>query len=166
MAEERMNREPIVAVENLTAIYGDTPILENVSFRVYREEMFIILGRSGCGKSTLLKHLIGLSEPWAGRIIIDGTDITVADEDALRQVQKHIGVRFQADALFGSMTLLENIALPLYEYTDLPPNTIEQIVKMKLALVNLAGYENHMPSELSGGMRQRAGIARGLGMDP
>lgn len=166
MAEERKNREPLVAVENLTAAYGDTAILENVSFQVYREEMFIILGGSGCGKSTLLKHLIGLSKPYGGRIVINGTDITAADEDALRHVQKKIGVLFQADAIFGSMTLFENIALPLYEYTDLPPGAIDRIVKMKLALVNLAGYENHMPSELSGGMRKRAGIARAMALDP
>ena len=161
-----MNKDPIIEVENLTTRYGDTTILEKVSFQVHRGEMFMILGGSGCGKSTLLKHIIGLLNPYSGRIIVNGTDITAAGEDELRQVQKAIGVLFQADALFGSMTLFENIALPLSEYTDLSLEMIDRIVKMKLALVNLAGYENHMPAELSGGMRKRAGLARAMALDP
>lgn len=161
-----MNKEPIIEVENLTTRYGDTTILENVSFQVHRGEMFMILGGSGCGKSTLLKHIIGLLNPYSGRIVVNGTDITIAGEEDLRQVQKAIGVLFQADALFGSMTLFENIALPLSEYTDMSPEMIDRIVKMKLALVNLAGYENHMPAELSGGMRKRAGLARAMALDP
>jgi len=161
-----MNKDPIIEVENLTTRYGDTTILEKVSFQVHRGEMFMILGGSGCGKSTLLKHIIGLLNPYSGRIIVNGTDITAAGEDELRQLQKAIGVLFQADALFGSMTLFENIALPLSEYTDLSPEMIDRIVKMKLALVNLAGYENHMPAELSGGMRKRAGLARAMALDP
>jgi phospholipid/cholesterol/gamma-HCH transport system ATP-binding protein len=161
-----MNKEPIIEVENLTTRYGDTTILEDVSFQVRRGEMFMILGGSGCGKSTLLKHIIGLLNPYSGRIVVNGTDITAADEEDLRQVQKTIGVLFQADALFGSMTLFENIALPLNEYTDLSTEMIDRIVKMKLALVNLAGYENHMPAELSGGMRKRAGLARAMALDP
>ena len=161
-----MDSEPIIEVENLRAVYGDTSILENVSFQVDKGEIFVILGGSGCGKSTLLKHMIGLLQPPAGRIILNGTEITAADEQARRQVQQQIGVLFQADALFGSMSLFENIALPLYEYTNLAPGIIYRIVKMKLALVNLAGYENHMPSELSGGMRKRAGIARAMALDP
>ncbi len=161
-----MNKEPIIEVENLTARYGDTTILENVSFRVCRGEIFMLLGASGCGKSTLLKHLNGLLKPYSGRIIINGTDIAAADEETMRQVQKTIGVLFQADALFGSMTIFENIALPLYEYTDLAPGMIDRIVKMKLALVNLPGHENHMPSELSGGMRKRAALARAMALDP
>ena len=161
-----MDREPIIEVENLRAVYGDTAILEKVSFKVYKGDIFVILGGSGCGKSTLLKHMIGLSQPPAGRIILNGTEITAADEQARRLIQQQIGVLFQADALFGSMSLFENIALPLYEYTSLAPDIIYRIVKMKLALVNLAGYENHMPSELSGGMRKRAGIARAMALDP
>ncbi len=161
-----MDKDPIIEVENLTTRYGDTTILENVSFKVQRGEMFMMLGGSGCGKSTLLKHIIGLLNPYSGRIIVNGTDITAAGEEELRQVQKSIGVLFQADALFGSMTLFENIALPLSEYTDLSLEMIDKIVKMKLALVNLAGYENHMPAELSGGMRKRAGLARAMALDP
>jgi len=161
-----MDREPIIVVENLRAAYGDATILEKVSFQVYGGEIFVILGGSGCGKSTLLKHVIGLLQPPAGRIVIHGIDITADNEDARRQVQQKIGVLFQADALFGSMSLFENIALPLIEYTDLSRDVIYRLVRMKLALVNLAGYENHMPSELSGGMRKRAGIARAMALDP
>jgi phospholipid/cholesterol/gamma-HCH transport system ATP-binding protein len=161
-----MNKELIIEVENLTARYGDTTILENVSFEVSRGEIFMLLGGSGCGKSTLLKHLNGLLQPYSGRIIINGTDITAADEETMRHVRKTIGVLFQADALFGSMTLFENIALPLYEYTDLSPGMIDRIVKMKLAMVNLPGHENYMPSELSGGMRKRAALARAMALDP
>jgi len=157
---------PVIVVEELTARYGEETILENVSFEVRRGERFMILGGSGCGKSTLLKHMIGLLKPASGRIVVDGIDIARADEDRLREVRSRIGVLFQADALFGSMTLAQNVTLPLAEYTDLPPERIRQIIRMKLGLVHLAGYENHMPSELSGGMRKRAGLARAMALDP
>ena len=157
---------PIIVVKGLTVRYDDNAVLENVSLQVFQGERFIILGGSGCGKSTLLKHLIGLYKPHSGSICIGGVDITTADEDTLRKIRMGIGVLFQNDALFGSMTLFENIALPLTEYTDLTDESIEAIVKMKLGLVNLAGYENHLPSELSGGMRKRAGIARAMALDP
>ncbi len=158
--------EFLIEVEDLTTGYGEAAILKDVSFQVRQGEIFMILGGSGCGKSTLLKHLIGLFKPQAGRIVVNGTEITTATADALRRVQKRIGVLFQADALFGSMTIFENIALPLGEHTDLSPEMIRRIVKMKLALVNLAGYEDHMPEELSGGMRKRAAIARAMALDP
>jgi len=161
-----MHKEPIIKVQNLTARYGEDTILEDVTFHIDRGEIFMILGSSGCGKSTLLKHISGLLKPYSGRIIVNGTDITTADDDAMRDVRKTMGMLFQADALFGSMTIFENIALPLYEYTDLSGDMIDRIVKMKLALVNLPGYENHMPSELSGGMRKRAGLARAMALDP
>ena len=157
---------PVIVVENLTARYGEETILENVSFEVRRGERFMILGGSGCGKSTLLKHMIGLLKPASGRIVLNGIDIARADEDTLREVRSQIGVLFQADALFGSMTLAQNVSLPLSEYTGLPPERIRQIVRMKLGFVSLAGYENHMPSELSGGMRKRAGLARAMALDP
>jgi phospholipid/cholesterol/gamma-HCH transport system ATP-binding protein len=159
-------REPVIIVENLTARYGDVTILENVSFEVYRGERFMILGGSGCGKSTLLKHMIGLLKPSSGRVLINGIDITQADERWLQQVRRQIGVLFQADALFGSMSLAQNVALPLTEYTDLSPELVREIVKMKLGLVDLSGYDNHMPAELSGGMRKRAGLARAMALDP
>jgi len=158
--------EPVIVVENLTARYGDVTILQDVSFEVRRGERFMILGGSGCGKSTLLKHMIGLLKPSAGRVIINGIDIARADEDTLHRVRSEIGVLFQADALFGSMSLAQNVALPLAEYTDLPPELIRDIVRMKLGLVHLVGYDNHMPAELSGGMRKRAGLARAMALDP
>lgn len=160
------NTDPVINVEGLNARYGDVTILEDVSFEVRRGERFMILGGSGCGKSTLLKHMIGLLQPHAGRVLINGIDITRAGEETLHQVRSRIGVLFQADALFGSMSLAENVALPLAEYTDLPPELIREIVRMKLGLVGLAGYDNHMPAELSGGMRKRAGLARAMALDP
>ncbi len=158
--------DPVIIVEGLTARYGDVTILEDVSFEVCRGERFMILGGSGCGKSTLLKHMIGLLQPAAGRVVINGIDITRADEETLHRVRSQIGVLFQADALFGSMSIAENVALPLAEYTDLTPELIGEIVRMKLGLVGLAGYDNHMPSELSGGMRKRAALARAMALDP
>ncbi len=160
------NTEPVIIVENLTARYGDVTILQDVSFEVRRGERFMILGGSGCGKSTLLKHMIGLIKPSAGRVIINGIDIARADEEALHRVRSEIGVLFQADALFGSMSLAQNVALPLAEYTNLSPELIREIVRMKLGLVHLVGYDNHMPAELSGGMRKRAGLARAMALDP
>jgi phospholipid/cholesterol/gamma-HCH transport system ATP-binding protein len=159
-------KEPIIVVENLTARFGDNTILQNVSFEVTKGEIFVILGGSGCGKSTLLKHLIGLYEASSGKIVINGVDITTADERQMNKVRMQFGVSFQSSALLGSMTLAENVALPLEEYTDLSPEEINLIVKMKLGLVNLAGYENHFPSELSGGMMKRAGLARAMALDP
>jgi phospholipid/cholesterol/gamma-HCH transport system ATP-binding protein len=160
------DNEPVITVEGLTVRYGDNTILDNVSLEVLRGEILVIAGGSGCGKSTLLKHVIGLAKPCAGRITINGVDITTADYDMLRKIRKDIGMLFQSSALFGSMTLSENVALPLETFTDLPTNKIELIMKMKLGMVGLAGYENHFPAELSGGMQKRAGIARALAMDP
>lgn len=160
------NGEPIIIVEGLTARYGDDTILEDVSFRVYRGEVFVVVGGSGCGKSTLLKHIIGLHRPASGRVVIKGVEITSEDQKAIAEIRKGIGVLFQSSALFGSMSLAENVALPLREYTDLPSSIIELIVRMKLGMVNLAGYENHLPSEISGGMKKRAGLARAMALDP
>jgi phospholipid/cholesterol/gamma-HCH transport system ATP-binding protein len=157
---------PVIKVEGLTARFGDDVILENVSFQVHRGEILIILGGSGCGKSTLLKHMIGLYSPYAGRVLINGVDVNSEDEAELRRLRMDIGVLFQSGALFGSMTLAENVALPIQEYTRLTPATIELIVRMKLGLVQLAGYENHLPSEISGGMRKRAALARAMALDP
>lgn len=158
--------EPVIIVEGLTARYGDDTILEDVSFQVYGGEVLVVAGGSGCGKSTLLRHMIGLDMPDAGKVHINDVDITTAEDEELRNLRKGIGMLFQSSALFGSMTLSENIALPLLEFTKIPPSTIDLIVKMKLGMVGLAGYENHFPSELSGGMKKRAGIARAMAMDP
>ncbi len=155
-----------IEVDNLTAGYGDRIILENVSFQVYQGEILVILGGSGCGKSTLLKNMIGLIKPLAGRVLINGVDVNTGDAQELRRLRMDVGVTFQSGALFGSMTVAENIALALTEYTDLPPGAIDLIVRMKLGLVNLAGYENFLPEELSGGMQKRVGLARALALDP
>lgn len=159
-------REVLITVENLTVRFGDKTVLKNVSLNVYKGEIFVILGASGCGKSTLLKHMIGLYEPYDGRILIKGVDILKADEKRMRELRKDIGMVFQSSALFGSMTIYENIALPLKEYTGLTDYAINQLVRMKLSMVGLVGYENYLPSELSGGMRKRAGIARAMALDP
>jgi phospholipid/cholesterol/gamma-HCH transport system ATP-binding protein len=157
---------PVIQVEHLVARYGDRTILNDISCEVRRGEVFVIVGGSGCGKTTLLRHMIGLLRPAAGRVVIDGEDITHADEEHLRRIQQRIGVSFQAGALFGSLTLAQNVALPLEEYTALPPETIALLVRMKLAMVRLDGQEQLMPSELSGGMRKRAALARSLALDP
>jgi len=159
-------KEPIIVVEDLTARFGENTILQGVSFKVFPGEVLVILGVSGCGKSTLLKHMIGLYEPSSGKVVIHGVDITQADAGQLRRVRMQFGVSFQSNALFGSMTLAENVSLPLQEYTDLSPEEVHLIVKMKLGMVNLAGYENLLPSELSGGMKKRAGLARAMALDP
>jgi phospholipid/cholesterol/gamma-HCH transport system ATP-binding protein len=159
-------KAPIIQVENLTARFGDRTIFQHVNFTVLRGEILVVLGGSGCGKSTLLKHMIGLYQPYTGRVLIDGIDVNTDDERQLNQLRRKIGVSFQSGALFGSMTVGENIALLLQEYTDLPQDAIDYIVKMKLAMVNLAGFENHLPSELSGGMQKRAGVARAMALDP
>jgi phospholipid/cholesterol/gamma-HCH transport system ATP-binding protein len=161
-----MAQTPIIEVDHLTARFGDDTIFENVSFQVFRGEILVVLGGSGCGKSTLLKHMIGLYQPYAGSIRINGVDVNAGHEAELRRLRMDFGVLFQAGALFGSMTLAENVALPLQEYTRLRPATIDLIVKMKLSLVDLAGYENHLPEEISGGMKKRAGLARAMALDP
>jgi phospholipid/cholesterol/gamma-HCH transport system ATP-binding protein len=157
---------PIIQVKNLTARFGPRTIFQNVNFTVRPGEILVVLGGSGCGKSTLLKHLVGLYHPYKGKVLINGIDVNSNDDRQLHRVRRQIGVSFQSGALFGSMTVGENIALPLREYTDLSPAAIENIVRMKLAMVNLAGFENHLPSELSGGMQKRAGVARAMALDP
>jgi phospholipid/cholesterol/gamma-HCH transport system ATP-binding protein len=158
--------EPIVRVEGLVAGYDGNVLLQNVSFTVNRGEVFVILGGSGCGKSTLLKHMIGLYEPMAGHVFIDGKDIVTADGDARRAILTKIGVMYQSGALFGSMTLLENVRLPLEEYTALDQAAMNLVARTKLKLVGLDAFCGHMPSELSGGMQKRAAIARAMALDP
>jgi len=163
---EPAEKTPILSVKNLTQRFGDNIVFENVSFDVCRGEVLVIVGSSGCGKSTLLKIMIGLQKPYAGQVLYQGTDIIRASDEALNDYRKNIGVLFQSGALFSSMSIKENIALPLQEYTDLDAETIDLVIRMKLGMVNLAGYENHNPSELSGGMKKRAGIARAMALDP
>jgi phospholipid/cholesterol/gamma-HCH transport system ATP-binding protein len=158
--------EPIVAVQDLAAGYGDTTILKKVSFEVYMGEIFAILGGSGSGKTTLFKCMIGLQKPSRGAVLIDGTDIVTAEGEERLRVLKKIGVAFQSGALFGSMTVRTNVALVLEEFTDLPPDAVERIAQMKLKAVGLQDAAYQMPAELSGGMYKRAAIARALALDP
>ncbi len=157
---------PIVRVEGLTAGYGSNLILREVSFAVNRGEVFMILGGSGSGKSTLLKVMIGLNEPRSGHVFIDGDDIVGAWGEARAAILKKFGVMYQSGALFGSMTLLENVRLPLEEYTALPLPAMDLIARMKLELVGLETLCGHMPSEISGGQQKRAAIARAMALDP
>jgi phospholipid/cholesterol/gamma-HCH transport system ATP-binding protein len=155
-----------IRVDNLTAAYGEDVILKDVTFQVKRGEVVVIAGGSGCGKSTLLKHIVGLHSLAGGRVEINGVDIAVAGDRQLSLVRQGFGVLFQSGALFGSFSLLENVTLPLLDFTGLSRKAAEMVGRAKLAMVNLAGYENHLPSELSGGMQKRAGLARAMALDP
>lgn len=172
--------EPAIKVEHLRAEYGGTVILEDVSFGVAQGEVFVILGGSGCGKSTLLKHLIGLYRPARGRVSILGQSLVSVSMGhdrpaqrknnprgaARREILRSFGVTYQGGALFGSMSLLENVRLPLEEFTELSTEAIDLVALNKLRLVGLDRYANHYPSEISGGMQKRASIARALSLDP
>src|SRR6516162_1264617 len=161
-----MPDDPIIRVENLTAGYDGNALMQDVNFTVARGEVFVILGGSGSGKSTLLKHMIGLYQPMSGHVFIDGDDIVTAEGDARNAILRKIGVMYQSGALFGSMTLLENVRLPLEEYTDLTTDEIDLIGRMKLELVGLDAFTGHLPAEISGGMQKRAAIARAMALDP
>lgn len=158
--------KPLIKVENFTAAFGNNVVIDDISFEIYEGEIFIILGGSGCGKSTLLKHMIGLYKPRNGSIYIDGDEITKAQGDEKKSIIKRFGVSYQNGALFGSMTVLENMSLPLEEFTDLNKDMISLLCSMKLKSVGLSGSENKLPSELSGGMVKRAAIARAMSLDP
>jgi phospholipid/cholesterol/gamma-HCH transport system ATP-binding protein len=151
----------MIEVRNLTIGFGGEPLLEALQFEVDAREIFAILGPSGCGKSTLMRHMIGLDVPMSGEVRIEGRALPLPPDEP-----PTFGVTFQSAALFGSMTLLDNVALPLRSWTDLPDEAVETVALGKLRLVGLGGFENHMPSELSGGMRKRAGIARALALEP
>jgi phospholipid/cholesterol/gamma-HCH transport system ATP-binding protein len=158
--------EPIITVENLTMAYGDFVIQRDLNFTINRGDIFIIMGGSGCGKSTLLMHLIGLQEPARGEVYYGSRNFWQTDPQERQKLMRRIGVLFQSGALLSSMTLAENIALPVAEFTDLTPTQITKIVSYKLALVGLAGFEDYYPSEISGGMQKRAGLARAMALDP
>ena len=161
-----MGAKTVISVDNLTAGYGNTPIMENVTFRVTQGEIFVIIGGSGCGKSTLLKHLIGLMEPISGDIFILGENLSTITPDQKTRLLQKIGVAFQSGALFGSMSILENVKLPLKEFTDLPESVIEAVARTKLDLVNLGHAWSFKPDALSGGMKKRAALARAMALDP
>lgn len=158
--------EKAIEITGLVTHYGEIEILKNISFSISRGMTTVILGGSGCGKSTLLKHLIGLLKPTEGSIIINGQDITAMKEGELDKVRKRMGVLFQGSALLNSMTLADNVALPMREHTKLEESTMQIMVRMKLELVGLSGFEDYYPSQLSGGMKKRAGIARAMALDP
>ena len=158
--------EPIIRVDQLTIGYDERVVLSDLNFQVHRGEVFVILGGSGSGKSTLLKHMIGLYPPMRGRIWLDGIDIVTAQGETRLSALQRIGVTYQSGALFGSMTLAENVRLPLEEYTDLPDDALDLIARMKLDLVGLQEFADSLPSEVSGGMQKRAGIARAMALDP
>ena len=158
--------EPVISVEHLIAGYDDAGVLDDISFSVQREEVFVVLGGSGCGKSTLLRHLLGLYKPLAGRVKLFGHDIASVSADELRTIRRQIGMVFQGAALFNSMTLEENVALPLEEYTEYSDRVIADIVDCKLHIVDLQHAKNMLPAQLSGGMKKRAAIARAMALDP
>ena len=161
-----MDEGAIIEVRGLTAAYGDEVILRDISFTVKRGEVFVILGGSGSGKSTLLKHLIGLYRLAAGEVLIDGGDLARADGAERQRILRRFCVAYQSGALFGSMTLSENVSLPIEEFTRLPFTAREVISWMKLKLVGLEGFGDHLPAEVSGGMKKRAAIARAMALDP
>lgn len=156
----------VIEVRNLVTHYGETKVLDDVSFTVREGEIFVIIGGSGCGKSTLLKHMCGLLKPTAGEIIYQGKNLAELDEDGLSKVQQTIGIAFQSSGLFNSMTVGDNVAMPIREYGNVPPELVGPLVRMKLGFVGLSSAEDLMPSELSGGMRKRAGLARAIALDP
>jgi phospholipid/cholesterol/gamma-HCH transport system ATP-binding protein len=158
--------KPIIQVKNLDGGYGETVILKDINFDVYEGEVFIILGGSGCGKSTMLKYMIGLNKPFCGEVFVDGIEIVNATEDEYERALRSFGVMYQNGALFGSMSLMENICLVLKEFTDLPRDAMESIAQLRLNQVGLGNAAEMMPSDLSGGMRKRAAIARAMALDP
>lgn len=161
-----MASDAYLSVRDLTIGYGSNIVQKNLNFEVCKNDIFFIIGGSGCGKTTLLKHMIGLIEPARGEVLYQGVNFYQADEHTRLELLKSWGITFQTGALFSSMTLAENVALPLQLYTELGEKQIAETVAYKLALVGLAGFENFYPSEISGGMHKRAGLARAIALDP
>lgn len=162
-----MNTNEIkIQIQNLTMAYGSYVVMRDINAEVKRGSVFVIMGNSGSGKSTLLRHMIGLQRPAQGDVFYDGKSFWSADDEARQTQLRKCGVLFQSSALWSSMTLAENVALPLQEYTDWSASDLKDIVRLKLALVGLSGFEDYYPAELSGGMRKRAGLARAMALDP
>ena len=155
-----------IRVTDLIMAYGDFVVMRDLNFTINQGDIFIIMGGSGCGKSTLMRHLIGLKSPATGQVFYGDLSFWEADPIEQDRVMRNFGVLYQSGALWSSMTLEENVALPLEQYTDLKPEGIKEIISLKLSLVGLAGFEEFYPSEISGGMRKRAGLARAMALDP
>jgi len=166
LKQQKIKKNPCIAVQDLTMAYGSFVVMKDLSFTVNRGDIFFIMGGSGCGKSTLMKIMVGLKKPAKGRIFYNDLNFWDADIAERERTMKHIGILYQYGALWSSMTLAENVALPLEEYTDLSPGAIHELTAFKLSMVGLAGFEDFYPSELSGGMRKRAGLARAIALDP
>jgi len=160
------SNDHIIEVQDLVVKYGDRTVLDGIDLAIRRGETFVILGGSGCGKSTLLRNLVGLMRPHSGRILFNGQDTTAMSDADFIELRRRMGMCFQGSALFNSMTVGDNVALPLREHTKLEESTIEIMTKIKLELVGLGGFEDYLPSEISGGMKKRAGLARAMAMDP
>ena len=161
-----MAGEPIIQASRLEMGYGDFVLMRDLNFTVNRSDIFIIMGGSGCGKSTLLKILVGLKEPLRGQVLYGDVNFWEADRSERERFMRRFGILYQSGALWSSMTLAENIALPLQQYTNLNAGQMKEVVALKLALVGLAGFEDYYPSEISGGMKKRAGLARAMALDP
>jgi phospholipid/cholesterol/gamma-HCH transport system ATP-binding protein len=157
---------PCITVKDLTMAYGSFVVMRDLNFDITRGDIFIIMGGSGCGKSTLMRHLVGLKSPATGTVHYGERDFWGMDPDERKEFMRNFGILYQSGALWSSMTLAENVALPLQEYTGLNRNEIAEVVAVKLALMGLAGFEDFYPSEISGGMRKRAGLARAMALDP
>ena len=166
MTEPGTDKEPHIIVDDLTMAYGSFVVQRDLTFTVNREDIFIIMGGSGCGKSTLMRHMVGLKAPAKGNVFYGDISFWDTEPEQRDEIMKNIGILYQSGALWSSMTLAENITLPLGEYTDLDPKQMREIASLKLALVGLAGFEDYYPSEISGGMRKRAGLARAMALDP
>lgn len=158
--------EAHIVVEGLTMAYGDFVVMRDLDFTVRRGDVFIVMGGSGCGKSTLMRHLIGLMRPAAGRVLLAGESLWDAEGADRDRLLRRLGVMYQSGALWSSLTLAENVALPLQQFTDLAPAMVREVAAYKLALVGLAGFEEFYPAQLSGGMQKRAGVARAMALDP
>jgi phospholipid/cholesterol/gamma-HCH transport system ATP-binding protein len=158
--------EPHLEVRDLTMAYGDFVLMRDLNFTINRGDIFIVMGGSGSGKSTLLNHLLGLTPPAQGKVMFEGQSLWDATPDERDLMLRRVGVLYQSGALWSSMTLEENVALPLGEYTNLSDRQIRELVTLKLALVGLSGFEDYFPSQISGGMRKRAGLARAMALDP
>ena len=159
-------REAHITVKDLTMAYGDFVIQRNLNFTIQHGDIFLVMGGSGCGKSTIMRALVGLKEPAKGQVLYDGINFWEAEPGERDRTMRRFGVMFQRGALWSSMTLAENVALSLEQYTDLSPGQIREVVSLKLAMVGLSGFEEFYPSEISGGMQKRVGVARAMALDP